>query len=75
MPKRRDQHTNGIPRWSAPWAAGWSAMSDLSRIETDPQNFHRRGNASDRAGPVRRARGIGLAVSVLTAILVATVLL
>ena len=75
MPSRHDENT-GIPRWSAPWAAGWSAMSDISRIENDPQNFRGgEGNASPRANPVRRARGIGLAVSVLTAILVATILL
>ena len=74
MPSRHDENSNGIPRWSAPWAAGWSAMSDISRIETDPQNFRGQDNASPRANPVQRARGIGLAVSVLTAILVATVL-
>lgn len=75
MRMRHDESTNGIPRWSAPWAAGWSAMSDISRIETDSQNSHGQSNASPRANPVRRARGIGLVVSVLAAVLVATILL
>ena len=75
MPTRHDENTNGIPRWSAPWAAGWSAMSDISRIETDPQNFHGNRSASQRPNPVRRARALRALAGVLTVGLVAATLL
>ena len=50
-------------------------MSDISRIETDAQNFRSEANASPRANPVHRARGVGLAISALMAVLVAALLL
>ena len=59
----------GIPRWSAPWAAGWAAMSDVSRIDVANQAFkdgarprhpHARGNG----------RTIGLAIGVFAAVCV-----
>jgi len=68
--RKQHEQFNGVPRWSAPWAAGWSAMSDISRIEvdTDRENSH----ASPNAGKARRgARGFGLAAGALTAMVVA----
>lgn len=59
-----------IPRWSKPWAAGWSAMSDVSRIEIDGQRFGQSSRPrSSRAK--RQVRAIGLAAGVLAAVCVA----
>jgi hypothetical protein len=69
-----DQNSN-IPRWAAPWAAGWSSMSDISRIETDAQSLHRQADVSHRSKPLRRVRVIGLAAGALTAMWVAATVL
>jgi hypothetical protein len=68
MPSRHDESMSRIPRGSAPWAAGWTAMSDISRIETDVQGFNGQAQVSRRANPLRRTRAIGLAVGALTTI-------
>ena len=60
----------GIPRWSAPWAAGWSAMSDVSRIEVASQGF-KDGAQPRQAHSRRNGRAIGLAVGVFAAVCVA----
>ena len=56
----------GIPRWSAPWAAGWSAMSDISRIEIEERGFDQ-GRRTRRPHAKRRVRAIGVAAGVLAA--------
>ena len=71
----RDDQNTRIPRWSAPWAAGWSSMSDISRIETEAQSFHRQADVSHRPKPMRRLRGIGLVAGALTAMSVAAAIL
>jgi len=68
MKSTHDNGTSGVPRWSAPWAAGWSAMSDLSRVETDVQSFHTRAPQPDQANPVRRNRAFGLVAGTLAAV-------
>ena len=71
---RRDQNT-GIPRWSAPWAAGWSSMSNISRIEKRAQNCHTQADVSHRPKPLRRVRGIGFVAGALTAACIAATVL
>ena len=74
MQSRHDENTTGIPRWSAPWAAGWSAMSDISRIETDTHGFNGQAK-THRTHPWRRMRFIGLTAGALTAAWVAAAVL
>ncbi len=76
MPSRYAENMSRNRRESAPWAAGWTAMSDISRIETDAPRFTGQAKVSRRAHPLRRARAIGLAVGALTTLgVVAMVLL
>lgn len=61
MDSKSDRVINGIPRWSAPWAAGWSDM------DADGQR-----NARDRLHVLpknsqRRIQVIGVAASSLAA--------
>lgn len=68
---RRDNST-GIPRWSAPWAAGWSAMSDISRIETEKPGFGLNREVQHSRAK-RRVSTVGLAAG-LVAVYVAAAL-
>ena len=34
------KHLSGIPRWSSPWAAGWSGMH--GQVQTLPKDARRR---------------------------------
>ena len=75
MPSRHDENMSSIPRRSAPWAAGWTAMSDISRIETEAPRFNGQAKVSRRAHPLRGTRAIGLVVVALTTIGVAAMVL
>ena len=75
MRSRHDENMSSNPRGSAPWAAGWTAMSDISRIETDTQRFNEQAKVSRRAHPLRGIRAIGLTVGALTTIGVAVMVL
>lgn len=59
--RHKSQSNAGIPSWSRPWAAGWTAMSDVARIEVDSQRNGESTLASAPARP-RHLRAIGLAV-------------
>ena len=70
----RNRNINNIPRWSAPWAAGWSSMSDISRIETEAD----RGSLAyepHHANPRERTRALGVAVAALAAVSIAATIL
>ena len=64
---------NDIPQQSALWAAGWTAMSDLSRIECD-QNWFDAGlkrprRISSGRKSSERVRAIGLTAGALSAVM------
>ena len=66
--RHANQSNGGIPPWSRPWAGGWTAMSDISRIEVDNQSARRSTHASSRAH-ARQLRAIGLAmVAIVTVV-------
>ena len=70
----RNRNINNIPRWSAPWAAGWSSMSDISRIETEADRGSL-ANEPHNANPRGRTRALGLAVAALAAVSIAATIL
>jgi len=69
--KHENQSNGGIPRWSKPWAAGWTAMSDISRIEVDNQGARRSTHASSRAH-ARHLRAVGLAMVAIATVVSAS---
>lgn len=72
MSRNNDPNT-GVPRWTAPWAAGWTAMSDVSRIEIDRARFEndvqQRWSASSGTRSLRRMRAVGLTTGAIAAAL------
>ena len=75
MRPRHDENMSHNPRGSAPWAAGWTAMSDISRIETHAQRFNELAKVPRQAHPLRGNRAIGLAIGALTTIGIAAMVL
>ena len=71
----RNRNINNIPRCSAPWAAGWSSMSDISRIETDSEHHGSLANEPHHANPRERTRALGLAAAALAAVSIAATIL
>ena len=71
----RNRNINNIPRWSAPWAAGWSSMSDISRIETDAERGSSLANEPHATNPRERTRALGLAAAALAALSIAATIL
>ena len=69
--KHEYQPNGGIPHWSRPWAAGWTAMSDISRIEVDNQSARRSTHASSRAR-ARHLRAVGLAMVAIATVVSAS---
>mgnify|MGYP003542582269 CR=1 FL=1 len=65
--KHENQSNGGIPRWSRPWAAGWTAMSDISRIEVDHQRSRRSTHAH-----ARHLRAVGLAMVAIATVVSAS---
>ena len=69
--RHKTQSNADVPRWSRPWAAGWTAMSDISRIEVDNQSAHKSTHASSRAH-ARHLRAIGLVVVAIATVVSAS---
>ena len=69
--KHENQSYGGSPRWSRPWAAGWTAMSDISRIEVDTQSARRSTHASSRAH-ARHLRAVGLVMVAIATVVSAS---